>query len=132
MIRIFPEFLLKQGKRADIAIVQLVTAPNRKGKFLGNCVESIIAIIELKYKSADVTDAFHSDVKKLHEYSKQYPTCQLYAGFVHEERYNDTNCSWFDGRQTSKWAKGRVAEMLGYWDEATDYFTTKVMAYNEE
>lgn len=44
--------------------------------------------------------------------------------------YNDSNCSWFDGRQTSKWAKGRVTELLGYWDEKDEEFTVKVNAYN--
>ncbi|WP_024834025.1 hypothetical protein [Ruminiclostridium josui] len=130
-IRIYPEFILTPGKRADIAIVQLIPAAQRADKHLSNCVEKVSAIIELKYKSADVADDFYADVKKLHDYSKLFPDSQLYAGFIHEERYNDANCSWFDGRQTSKWAKGRVAEMLGYWDEATDSFTTKVIAYNE-
>lgn len=113
-IRIFSEFVLAQGKRADIAITQLTPASDRQGKYLGNCIENIIAIIELKYKSAGIVEAFYADVKKLHDYSKIYPDCQLYAGFVHEERYNKTNCSWFDGRQTRKWAKGRVSELLGY------------------
>ncbi len=125
-IRIFPEFNLPHRKRADIAIVQLIPAQQRIGKHLSNCVAKVIAIIELKYKIADVVDAFYSDVKKLHEYSKIYTDCQLYAGFIHEERYNDTNCSWFDGRKTSRWAKGRVTEMLGYWNKTDDYFTTKV------
>ena len=88
-------------------------------------------IIELKYKFADVVDDFYTDVKKLHDYTKLFPDNPLYAGFIHEERYNDTNCSWFDDRQSSKWAKGRVAEMLGYWDEATDSFITKVIPYND-
>jgi|GEM_PF-47045 len=91
--------------RADIAIVQLVPAPQRVGKHLSNCVEKVKAIIELKYKSADVVDDFYADVKKLYDYSKLFPDSQLYAGFIHEERYNDSNCSWFDSRQTSKWAK---------------------------
>jgi len=130
-IRIFPEFVLAQGKRADIAIVQLIPTSQRVDKHLSDCVEKVMGIVELKFKSADVIDAFYADVKKLHDYSKMYPDCQLYAGFVHEERYNDTNCSWFDGRQTSKWAKGRVSELLGYWDKTTDSFTTKVLAYNQ-
>ncbi len=131
-IRIFPEFNLPQGKRADIAVVQLIPAQQRIEKHLADCVEKVIAIIELKYKSADIVDAFYTDVKKLHDYSKMYPDCQLYAGFIHEERYNDANCSWFDGRQTNRWAKGRVAELLGYWNEADDIFTTKVNSYNEK
>lgn len=129
-IRIFPEFNLPQGKRADISIVQLLPESQRVNKHLSNCVEKVIAIIELKYKSADIIDPFYADVKKLHNYSKMYPDCQLYAGFIHEEKYNDNNCSWFDGRQTSKWAKGRVSELLGYWNEEDDSFITKVISYN--
>ena len=131
-IRIYPEFILTPGKRADIAIVQLLPAAQRVSKHLSNCVEKVKVIIELKYKFADVVDDFYTDVKKLHDYSKLFSDSQLYAGFIHEEIYNDTNCSWFDDRQTSKWAKGRVVEMLGYWDETDDGFTTKVIAYNEQ
>lgn len=130
-IRIFPEFYVARGMRADIAIVQLIPAAERAEKDLSDWVERIIAIIELKYKSAYVIDDFYSDVKKLHVYSKLFPNSQLYAGFIHEKQYSDANCSWFDGRQTSKWANGRVSELLGYWDDAGDYFIPNVISYND-
>ncbi|MCE7699774.1 MAG: hypothetical protein K8E24_013495, partial [Methanobacterium paludis] len=88
-IRIYPEFLLKDNKKADIAIVKICPKGERVNKYLGDCIEEVLAIIELKYKSAGVKDAFfYSDVSKLHEYAQVYPECQLYAGFIHEEYSN--------------------------------------------
>jgi len=122
---------LNNQKRADIAIVKLKPKNEREGCFLRDCIEELLAIIELKFKgsSAD-SQVFYNDVYKLKEYAKSYPDVQLYAGFIQESLYNDSNCSWFDGRQTSKWAKGRVTELLGYWDEKNEEFIVKVNAYN--
>lgn len=72
---------------------------------------------------------FYDDVFKLKEYAKAFPKAQLYAGFNSGSAKNDSNCFWFDGRQTSKWAKGRVTELLGYWDENTEDFMVNVRSY---
>lgn len=129
-IRIYPEYMFLDGKRADIAIVRINYKDKIvKSEYLKDCVEEVIAIIELKYKTGMVDNDFYSDVSKLKEYSKILPECQLYAGFINEEYYNEKNCSWFDGRQTQNWAKGRVSELLGYWDEDNN-FKTEVKPYN--
>ena len=130
-IRIYSELHLNNQKRADIAIVKLKPKNEREGCFLRDCIEEVLAIIELKFKGSSAnSQVFYNDVYKLKEYAKSYPDVQLYAGFIQESLYNDSNCSWFDGRQTSKWAKGRVTELLGYWDEKDEEFTVKVNAYN--
>ena len=130
-IRIYSELHLENQNRADLAIVRVVPKNEREGKFLGDCIEEVLTVIELKYKGSSVdNNVFYKDVSKLKKYVKDYPNAQLYAGFIQETLYNDLNCSWFDGRQTSKWAKGRVTELLGYWDESTEDFTVKINAYN--
>lgn len=130
-IRIYSEFHLEDQKRADLALVKVAPQYDRKYSFLGDCIEEVLAIIELKYKGSCVdNNVFYNDVFKLKEYAKAYPHTQLYAGFIQESLYNNSNCSWFDGRQTNKWAKGRVTELLGYWDESTEDFTVKINAYN--
>ncbi|MDD2402737.1 MAG: hypothetical protein PHD60_11165 [Clostridia bacterium] len=116
-LRVISEYHLNDEYRADLAIVKLVKKEDRKGKHLSTCIESILSIIELKHKGAQAINPFYEDRNKLYSYSKQYPNAQLYAGFIHEEYYNVNNSSWFDGRQTSNWAKGRVCELLGYWSE---------------
>ncbi len=129
-IRIYSELHLENQKRADLAIVKVEPKNERDGYFLGDCIEEVLAIIELKLKGSSIDSrVFYNDVFKLKEYAKAYPHAQLYAGFIQESLYNESNCSWFDGRQTSKWAKGRVTELLGYWDKDED-FNVKVNAYN--
>lgn len=112
-----------------MAIVQLVQDFQTSDNCLEECIEKFLVIIELKFKASSVIDAFYDDIQKLHEYSKIYPDCQLYAVFIHEECYNDTDCFWFDKRQTNNWAKGRVTELVGYWNEVNGEFVTDVMSY---
>jgi len=128
-IRIYPEYLFENGKKADIAIVRLCPKYETNDKYLGDCIEEVIAIIELKYKSGNINKDFYSDVSKLKEYASSFANCQLYAGFI-QEYYHDKNYSWFDGRQTKNWAKGRVVELLGYLDKDSNNFVSKINSYN--
>ncbi|MGE5391797.1 MAG: hypothetical protein ACM3PE_12115 [Deltaproteobacteria bacterium] len=127
-IRIYPELHLEGKRRADLAIVRVSPKNEREGAFLGKCIEDYLVIIELKYKAANAQDdVFYSDVTKLKEYAKIYPKAQLYTGFIKESGNN--NGSWFDGRQTSKWAKGRVTELLGYREENTGNLKVEINKY---
>ena len=83
-IRIYPEYLFENGKKADIAIVRLCPKYETNDKYLGDCIEEVIAIIELKYKSGNINKDFYSDVSKLKEYASSFANCQLYAGFIQE------------------------------------------------
>lgn len=113
-LRIYPEYRLSIGKKADLAIVLVKSAMERLGKHLSECVESELAIIEFKYKNARVDQPFFDDKKKLYEYFKAYPDTKLYAAFIRE---SENDSSWFDRRQTENWGKGRLTELLGFWDE---------------
>lgn len=129
-LRIIPEYHLCDGYRADLAIVKFIKKEYRNGKHLSDCVEFILTIIELKHKAAQVINPFYEDRDKLYIYSKKYPQAKLYVGFIHEDYYNANNSSWFDGRQTNNWAKGRVCELLGYWSEDDETLITEVKSYN--
>ncbi len=130
-IRIYPEFYLPHcGERADIAIVKLKDAANRKVTDLSECVESILAIIEINYKNTSSTHEFFQDINKLSLFAKEYQDAQLYAAFIHEEYDGKHHVSGLDGQQTSKWAKGTVSELLGYWDKCRDEFVTEVRSYD--
>lgn len=113
-LRIYPAYRLSIGKKANLAIVLVKPAMERLGKHLSKSVDSELAIIEFKYKNAGVDQPFFDDKKKLYEYFKAYPDTKLYAAFIRES-INDS--SWFDRRQTENWGKGRLTELLGFWDE---------------
>lgn len=129
-IRIYPEYLFEDGKRADVAIVKICPKSERKDKHLSKCVEEVISIIELKYKTKNIINDFYKDISKLKYYATTLPKCQLYAGFISEDYYNKNDCSWFDERQTKNWANGCVSELLGYLDKDTKDFVTYINSYN--
>lgn len=129
-IRIYPEFILTKGRKADIAVVRMAYKSERAGKPLSECIETVLSIVEIKYKQGSVVDPFYRDRRKLRSYAHGYPDCQLYAAFIHEDYYVEGNSSWFDDRQTVNWAKGRVVELLGYWNEQNEAFVSGVRSYN--
>lgn len=127
-LRIYAEYRLPSGRRADIALVRLLPANERRGNHLSDDIETIVAIIEFKFKNCLSPDPFRNDIKKLREYAREYPDCQLYAAFIHEDIHGD-GFSWFTAKQTANWAKGRVSELIGYWDD-DDQYVEKVNSYN--
>lgn len=127
-LRIYAEYSLPSGRRADIALVRLLPANEQSGGHLSNDIESIVAIIEFKFKNCFSPDPFRNDIKKLRQYARERPDCQLYAAFIHEDIHGH-EFSWFTAKQTAKWAKGRVSELIGYRDDDGQY-VVKVNSYN--
>lgn len=113
-IRIFTEYHYKNGI-ADLAIVQL--NKNIGGVHLKDEVGNVLAIIEVKYKSASNALPFEKDVVKIKDYIETTPfdQTQYYLAFIHETDYeNIDGDSWLTKAQ-QKWAKGRVTELSGYY-----------------
>jgi hypothetical protein len=115
-IRIYTEYnessLKSNNMRADIAIVELDSKSEEY--YLGNRVNKVLAIIELKFQPNGSANASYiaQDVQKIKSYKsvKELDNCQYYLGFIHEHSYCERSC-WLDGRQTSKWANGCVTEL---------------------
>lgn len=116
-LQIFTEFdygpLKGTGKRADLAIVKMNCESEEE--FLGDCVEEIIAIIELKYKSnKNAVDAIMSDVKKIRNYiTEERIDCMYYLGAICETDWDNSHYINDD----CEWAKGRVVELVASYDE---------------
>ena len=108
-IRIFTEFnngkLKGTGFRADVVIVEL--GKDTSG-YLGDNIESIVAIIEFKYGDAYTPDSnFYDDINKVKNYITNYKLdCLYYLGFIIEKEYPYPN--WLDSRQTNNWANKKV------------------------
>lgn len=115
-IRIFTEFndnsLKGSGFRADIAIVKLGEPVNT---YWGDNIESIIAIIELKYKGQYVNyDVFNRDIVKVGKYIRELKiNGKFYLGFIHEKEYEE-NPFRLRNRQANNWAKNKVTMLSGY------------------
>lgn len=111
-IRMYTEYnegaLKKNNMRADIAIVEI--DPDSEKYYLGDRVENVLAIIELKYASE--INYIYTDVEKIKEYKKikDLENCQFYLGFLNEAIYTERQY-WLDKRQTNNWAKNCVTEL---------------------
>ena len=128
-IRIFPEYHLENNCRADIAIVKLYD--KRDGKHLSKCEDTVIAIIELKYKGCTDKKPFLNDCNKLEKYVDDYPNSQLYAGFIHEKGHDINNLTWFTKENDVFWTKGRLTELLGTWiHDGERNYQIRVKSYN--
>lgn len=80
-------------------------------------IDEILAVFEMKYKSErcyKVEDLVYYDFKKLRSYMNTLETlnskCQYYIVAITLGDFNRAN--WLDNR--SKWAKGKVAELIAY------------------
>ena len=94
--------------------------------------EKIVAVFELKYKSRNchrVEDLVYYDFHKLKEYMDTLDTvhseCQYYIAAITLGEFDRAN--WLDGR--SKWAKGKVAELIAYEPDGDINF--QVIPHNE-
>gem|GEM_PF-5542301 len=85
---IFTEYYFKQWKRADLVIAQIKDKDYDDSKHLKCNIESILAIIELKYKIGKMSkQVFFKDLEKLKNLRKrldQDKEVSLYAGFIFE------------------------------------------------
>ncbi len=129
-IRIYTEYYYK-GMIADIVIVQLNEEPGYKD-FIKDEVESVLAVIEIKYKGAGNEKPFEDDVKKIDRYMTTPPNdqTQYYLAFIHEIVYeNNEGDSWLTKSQ-QEWAKGRVTELSGYYVDGKEELEWRVLSHN--
>lgn len=99
------------GKRADIAIVTIDRTAAMTNQYLGNCVDEIIAIFELKFKASyTAVQEIQSDAVKIRRYIQDDKIdCMYYLVAIRELMSDDTK---YIGNR-GVWMNGRVTELLG-------------------
>lgn len=128
-IRIYTELNTGVGERIDLAVVRI---NNDEEKHLSARIIEYLAVIELKYKSAQTTiNPFFSDIQKAKNYLKRknYNNCQYYLGFIHEVEYSLKEISWLTVKQQRTWAAGCLTELSGFYNEDKEVFT--ILSHNE-
>lgn len=125
-LQIYTEFcdgpLKGTGKRADIAIVQLDEhgIKNNEYSYIGDYISEVVAIFELKFKgNYNAAKNIQADVRKLHSYIKQDKIDCMYYLVAISEITQENNCFIKDNQRTL-WAKGKVTELIGIYDETAD------------
>jgi hypothetical protein len=130
-LRIYTEFYYK-GSIADLAIIKLNDNPGNNNH-LKDDIESVLAIIEIKYKGNVNLKPFEDDVRKIQQYIEEDTanSTQYYLAFVHEVVYKYINGdSWLTWEQREA-VKGRLTELSGYFIEETDEMIWTVLSHNE-
>lgn len=136
-LRIFTEYELGENKagkrqRGDVVIVRLKPLCEIDDfYYLGNRVEDVITIIELKYK-VNAEKEIKKDVFKIRDYihSKKYPNCQFYLGILFEQSYSLERGSWLKKNQKENWAFGKLTELTGHYDENGNTFISDIISHN--
>ena len=108
-IRIFTEFtdgkFKGTNKRPDMVIATTHT-------------KELIAVIEIKYKKANIVDPIYADYDKLEDYINRLNVdAHLYMATIWEEF--DEPTSWI--RKNASWAKGKVTELNASYIIGSDY-----------
>lgn len=114
-LRIYTEFH-HGGFIADLAIVKLKDDPG-DSDHLKDDIETVLAIIEMKYKACGTMKFFEDDVLKIKNYINATPlaTTQYYLAFIHEVEYEYIeDDSWLTLEQ-QLWAKDRLTELSGHY-----------------
>lgn len=131
LIRIFTEYDLLDGERADIAIVKLAPKTSFKGGdyHLKERVDDVLAIIELKYKNGGNREPFRKNIEKVRRYlqHKDFCLCQFYLGFIYESILTQP---WLSERECGTYAKGRLTELSIHWQgDKIDSSIKEVIAF---
>lgn len=135
-VRIFTEFsdngLKGTGYRADIAIV--ILKKDFDMYYLGDNVEKVISLIELKFKGRRCQPhQLMADIDKTKMYINglKMDCCQFYLGFIHEYSYPKKEARWLDNRASLNWAKDKVTELSACkFDEDGDDMKFYIHSYN--
>ena len=84
-LRVYPEFALQTGEKADLVIGVINAEAWRKGNTYMSEVKPL-AILELKYQNRKQDDSrMLADCAKLFSYRDRYKGCLLYGCFIHEK-----------------------------------------------
>lgn len=80
--------------------------------------KELIAVIEIKYKKANIVDPIYADYDKLEDYiNRLNVNAHLYMATIWEEF--DEPTSWI--RKNAAWTKGKVTELNASYIIGSDY-----------
>lgn len=119
-IRIYTEFTCKPfndaHKRPDIVIAKMKLEEDCG--YLGETVEEIIAVIEVKFKNGfSSSRTIYDDYEKMKYYAQELDIdAKLYMATIWE--YEDDPTAW---EENESWTKGRLTELNASYIRDSDY-----------
>lgn len=120
-IRIFTEYSLGNGQRADIAVVRVKRLSDvEDGYYLKeDMVIGPVAIIECKYLNAERFEPFRRDARKVERLCRRVECSEtlFYLAQIQEGLRPAEHPSVFPRSHPPAWTEGRLTELVGCWGE---------------
>ena len=119
-IRIYTEFTSEPfadaHKKPDIVIAKMKL--DNDYNYLGEAVEEILAVIEVKYKTGfSSSKTIYNDYEKMKYYAQELGvTAKLYMATIWE--YEDDPTAW---EENESWTRGRLTELNASYIRDSDY-----------
>jgi len=126
-LAIFTEYAIYTNQKIDLVVVKL-DVEKAKNDYLGNCVEEIIAIVEMKYKGQYVPEKFFiNDVEKILAYTNQFTFkgTKFFLTFIRERYFYEDEVTNFLSKFENL-PSGKIVELLSYGSFEEDDMVWKV------
>lgn len=128
-LAIFTEYYI-DGERIDLVVVE-IDPLKAKDVFLGDCVNSILAVVEMKYKGAYAAEeVFQKDVDKIMKYRMNNENdTQYYLAFIREIVFDQDDVAYWITSPQQILANNRITELLAYHISEQDEMIWDVKVY---
>lgn len=126
-LAIFTEYYIDTNQKIDLVVVE-IDVDKAKNDYLGNCVEEIIAIVEMKYKGRNVSEKhFINDVEKVLVFTNQFKSMatKFFLAFIREKYFHADEVTNFLSDYEG-YPSGRIVELLSYGSVEKDNMVWKV------
>ena len=114
-LAIFTEYYIDTNQKIDLVVVKL-DVEKAKNDYLGNCVEEIIAIVEIKYKGKYAPEKiFVDDVEKILAYTNKFTSkeSKFFLAFIREKYFYENEVTNFLS-EYEEVPSGKIIELLSY------------------
>lgn len=114
-LAIFTEYAIDTSQKIDLVVVKL-DVEKARNDYLGNCVEEIIAIVEIKYKKQSAAEKiFIDDVNKILNYTNKFKFeyTKFFLAFIRERYFYEDGVTNFLSKFEDL-PSGKIVELLSY------------------
>ena len=114
-LAIFTEYHIDINQKIDLVVVKL-DVEKARNDYMGNCVEEIIAIVEIKYKKQSAAEKiFIDDVNKILNYTNKFKFeyTKFFLAFIRERYFYEDGVTNFLSKFEDL-PSGKIVELLSY------------------
>ncbi|WP_274307187.1 hypothetical protein [Solibacillus daqui] len=129
-LAIFTEYYIDTKQKIDLVVVRL-DVEKAQNEYLGNCIDEVVAVVEMKYKGKYAKDQiFMDDVDKTIAYVNKFKgeATKFFLAFIREKYFAADEVENFLAHYQNV-PKGKIVELLSYWISDDDSVVWKVIEH---